>query len=139
MKIYDNGCYMWDKLVFGMARAMVSEAKTILQEENGNKYDKIIDKIDENAIDKSALDLLVKTVTAYCKAGLLKNTTEYALQDEGVDLFFDLYFGNNHHLIREAVQKNDRAKEFYEKYQRVFEKSLTIGESVDDDIRVFFE
>ena len=135
MKIYDNGCYMWEKIVFGMARAMVSEAKTILQEENGDKYNEIIDKIDENAIDKNALILLVKTATAYCKAGLLKNTTNEGMQDEGVDLFFDLYFGNNHHLLRE----NDSANEFYEKYQRVFEKSLTIGESVDDDIRVFFE
>lgn len=135
MKIYDNGCYMWEKIVFGMARAMVSEAKTILQEENGDKYDEIIDKIDENAIDKNALILLVETATAYCKAGLLENTTNEGMQDEGVDLFFDLYFGNNHHLLRE----NDSANEFYEKYQRIFEKSLTIGESVDDDIRVFFE
>lgn len=135
MKIYDNGCYMWEKIVLGMARAMVSEAKTILQGENGDRYNEIIDKIDENAIDKNALILLVKTATAYCKAGLLKNTTNEGMQDEGVDLFFDLYFGNNHHLLRE----NDSANEFYEKYQRIFEKSLTIGESVDDDIRVFFE
>lgn len=123
------------KPVYGMARAMVSEAKTILQEENGDKYDEIIDEIDVNAIDKNALILLVETATAYCKAGLLENTTDEGMQDEGVDLFFALYFGDNHHLLHE----NDNVNEFYEKYQRVFEKSLTIGESVDDDIRVFFE
>jgi hypothetical protein len=37
------------------------------------------------------------------------------------------------------LQENEITNEFYEKYQKIFERTPNIGESVDGDIRVFFE
>lgn len=135
MNLFDNGCYMWDGLVLGMARALISEAEHILDEEDCHIYDSILNKIDENCIDTQAVDLLVHTAREYCKAGLLCNEFEEDKQVEGFDLFYDLYFGNKHHLL----QENEITNEFYEKYQKIFERTPNIGESVDGDIRVFFE
>lgn len=110
MELYDNGCYMWDNLVLGMARALIGEAKEVLYEEDNHTYDDYLPNIDENSIDNSALEVLVNTAKAYCKAGLLvnKNDDEYTI-DEGIDLFFDLYFGNNRHLS----QENKKTTEFF--------------------------
>ena len=135
MNLFDNGCYMWDGLVLGMARALISEAEHILDEEDCHIYDSILYKIDESCIDTQAVDLLVHTARTYCEAGLLCNEFEEDKQEEGFDLFYDLYFGNQHHLL----QDNEITNEFYEKYQKIFERTPNIGESVDGDIRVFFE
>lgn len=135
MNLYDNGCYMWDSLCLGMARALVEEAERLYQEEDNHLYDDIVDMVDENCIDTLVVDLLVITARNYCRAGLLHNTTDKYMMDEGYDLFNDLYFGNNHHLL----QDNDNANAFYDKYQKIFERTPSISESVDGDIRVFFE
>ena len=135
MNLFDNGCYMWDGLVLGMARALISEAEHILDEEDCHIYDSILNKIDETCIDPLVVDLLVITAREYCRAGLLNNTTDEDMQEEGFDLFYDLYLGNKHHLL----QDNDNANKFYDKYQKIFERTPNIGESVDGDIRVFFE
>lgn len=135
MNLYDNGCYMWDGLVLGMARALISEAQNILDDEDCHIYDNILNLIDENCIDVSAVDLLVSAAREYCKVGLLHNEDEDYKIDEGFDLFYDLYLGNKHHLL----QENEITNEFYEKYQKIFERTPNIGESVDGDVRVFFE
>ena len=136
MKLFDNGCYMWDGLVLGMARGLVSEAKRILQEEDIHDYDDIMNDIDETCIDSLTVDFFIHIAREYCNAGLLHNTDEEGKEEEGFDLFNDLYFGTQHHLL----QSDDTVIDFYDKYQAKFGNSTpSIGESIHEDIRVFFE
>lgn len=135
MKLYDNGCYMWDGLVLGMAKALICEARTRLDEEDNHKYDDILADIDENCIDTMVVDLLVSTARAYCRASLLHSEDDEAMEEEGFDLFYDLYMCTEHHLLQDREEVN----KFYNEFQRIFERTPSIGESVDGDIRVFFE
>ena len=105
MKIYDNGVFMWEDVVLGMARAMVELADNFAE-----VY------VDETAIDRDVINLLVETARHFNHQNYFKEYTT----EEGRNLFYDLYYGKI-------------------PYKNFSDKSILVGESIYDDIRIFFE
>lgn len=133
MKLYNNNCYEWDDLYLGMAKGLICEARCLLEDDGNSKYDDILANIDETCLDDSAVNLIVKAGYAYNKVAKMRMGTDYE-EEEGFDLFFDLYFGDSPYY-----EADSELKEFYHTYSKLFDKTPSIGESVDGDIRVFFE
>lgn len=127
MKLFDNGVYFWEDLVLGMVKALVSEARNRLEEDGVDTYDEILHKIDENCVNRDVVTYLVRVATDFHKSGYFKHNSE----DEGFDLFFDLYYGK----YRKGMNKL-----LFNKYSDEFSnRTPMISDSIYDDVRVFFE
>lgn len=133
MNIYDNKCYEWDDLYLGMAKGLICEARAILEDTDNGKYDDILAMIDETCLDDSVVNMIVKAGYAYNKIAKHHMDKGYE-EDEGFDLFFDLYYGDSPYY-----ESDSELKEFYDTYSKMFQKTPSIKESIHGDIRVFFE
>ena len=149
MKIYDNGkdIEKQDFIERGFLSALIDDAEQRLKDESwGGEFINLTDREYEELCDydftvrnvsDEALDKCVSTVGRFCREYLTEEQRQELQRlgrNEGIGFGIDLYQS----LMYDPHIVGEEYREAVKKFPPI-DATPTIGESVDGDIRVFFE